>query len=403
MKRILSVIFLIPSIAIAQNSQNIINKYYFGLLPGEFSISPTETVRFSKGNLQFNVNTWEWQFAEHQYDFIGGDPDTGGGQPLEDLDGWIDLLLWGQNGFDGVYPGDDFVPAITTDGSSPFDWGYEPINNGGVFNNMWRSLSMPEWRYLLMKRNNAKEKFSTATVCGVKGIVLLPDNWTLPSGCSFKRENATLEYEEWGGDWEIESSNYTNNIYDSSQWERMEKNGAVFLPACEELGGFGIGWYWTSSADDQCAEEIVFDSGHIQTTYEPKYKTNGMSVRLVKNNTRVICMSPDLNLTKLISVEERDNTIRASFDEYVVYMWITINPDAYLETNTGDKAKLIFTEGIEISPEKTVFEDESMYFKNHRFILIFESLPKPLDSYESFSIIEGGESNWVWTDIMIIK
>lgn len=401
MKRLFFLCFLIPAVAFAQNATNSINSYYKGLLPGEFSVSPTQKVSFSKGNLQFKSSTKTWQFAEHQYDLIGEDPDKWGGQPLQNIDGWIDLILWGQNGCSEVYPGDDGVPTIPVEGPSPVDWGYEPVSNGGIFNNMWRSLSMPEWRYLLINRKNAKEKFSTATVCGVKGIILLPDNWTLPTGCTFNKEDAELVYEEYGGDWRIESSNYSKNIYNQYQWTKMENNGAVFLPAAADLDGFSLGWYWTSSATEQCAQEIVFDSGNLYTTYEPKFKSNGMSVRLVKNNTGVLYKAPTLFLTKLISVEEVGNRIKATFDYFVVSEWITIDPNAYLETNTGVRAKLVSTEGIKISPEKTVFEDDSMAFKSYRFSLFFDTLPKSLSSYESFSIVEGGDSEWTWTNIHI--
>ena len=44
-----------------------------GALPGEFSVSPTKKVRFSKGNLQYNTATETWNFAEKQYDIIGKD------------------------------------------------------------------------------------------------------------------------------------------------------------------------------------------------------------------------------------------------------------------------------------------------------------------------------------------
>lgn len=402
MKRLLVLISLIPAISFAQNATKSFKSYYQGVLPGEFSVSPTQRVSFSKGNLQFKSSNRTWQFAKNQYDLIGEDPDKWGGQPLENIGGWRDLLLWGQNGFSEVYPGDEGVPTIAVEGPSPIDWGYEPILNGGDYNNMWRTLTMSEWRYILSGRKNAKDKFSTATVCGVKGIVLLPDNWVLPAGCVFNKEIAKLVYEEYGGDWEIESSNYSKNVYNQSQWAKMEKNGAVFLPAAADLSGFCLGWYWTSSASSDCAEEIVFDSGHIYTTYEPKYKYNGMSVRLVKNNTGVVYRAPSLFLTKLISVKEQGNLIKASFDFFVVSEWISINPNAFLKTNTGAKARLVSTEGIAISPERTIFDDESMVLKNYRFSLFFEALPNSIVSYESFSIVEGEDSDWEWDEIHII-
>ena len=43
-----------------------------GALPGLFSISADQQVRFSKGNLQYNPSGSVWRFAEHQWDFVGG-------------------------------------------------------------------------------------------------------------------------------------------------------------------------------------------------------------------------------------------------------------------------------------------------------------------------------------------
>lgn len=37
-----------------------------GKLPGLFSISPTQQVQFSQGNLQYQASTNTWRFAENQ-------------------------------------------------------------------------------------------------------------------------------------------------------------------------------------------------------------------------------------------------------------------------------------------------------------------------------------------------
>lgn len=400
MKRFFLMLFLLPSIVVAQNNPKTAEDYYEGLLPGLFSVSPTQKVRFSKGNLQFKSSSREWKFADNQYEIIGEDPDKFAGKPLTNLDGWIDVLCWGQNGCDGHYPGAEGFIALPADGHSPFDWGYEPIINGGKFCNMWRNLTYKEWRYLIAERNNAKEKFSSATVCGIKGFVLLPDIWVLPSGCSFKKENA--RFDDTGLDcWEFESSNYSNNIYNQSQWSAMEKNGAIFLPSAADLSGFNLGWYWSSTALNDCAYEIVFDSGHLYVLYEPKYKSNGMSVRLVKNDIEVLYNSPDNHLTKLTKVTEKDGKIVADFTVFATG-WVSIDPKAYLKTCTGEIAKLIGAKGIEMAPKKTEF-DESSRFKDHHFSLIFESLSKSINEYDSFSIIESEESSWKWSDIIIIK
>ena len=37
-----------------------------GMLPGAFSVSATQQVHFSQGNLQYRASTNSWRFAEHQ-------------------------------------------------------------------------------------------------------------------------------------------------------------------------------------------------------------------------------------------------------------------------------------------------------------------------------------------------
>lgn len=58
---------------------------------GKFSVSPTQQVYFSKGNLQYQASTKTWRFAKHQWDFIG----SSNKNISPDYEGWIDLFGWG--------------------------------------------------------------------------------------------------------------------------------------------------------------------------------------------------------------------------------------------------------------------------------------------------------------------
>ena len=42
-----------------------------GALRGKFAISATDTVAFSRGNLQYQPSTQTWRFAENQWDYVG--------------------------------------------------------------------------------------------------------------------------------------------------------------------------------------------------------------------------------------------------------------------------------------------------------------------------------------------
>ena len=50
-----------------------------GCLPGLFSVSETQQVYFSRGNLQYQASTNTWRFAEHQYDYVGTQTADGNG------------------------------------------------------------------------------------------------------------------------------------------------------------------------------------------------------------------------------------------------------------------------------------------------------------------------------------
>ncbi len=184
-------------------------------MPG-FAISTTGCVNFALGNLQYQPSTDTWRFAEHQYDFVGEDNvniitrsssrdwviSTTGEE-------WMDLFSWGT----GNNP--TFLSQDTRHNDYPtfVDWGTNNISNNGCEG--WRTLSKDEWYYLFYTRTGASEKCGSGNINGINGIVLLPDNWTLPEGCTF-----------------ISGMNgWANNNYTLTQWEDMEDEGAIFFPA----------------------------------------------------------------------------------------------------------------------------------------------------------------------------
>ena len=247
-----------------------------GALPGLFSVSATQQVHFSQGNLQYQASTNTWRFAEHQYDYVGtltADDNGCCGGTVSGSDnrnisstysGWIDLFGWGTSGWnsdancyqpwstsDGYwdyYPGGSYTTSLTG-AYAEADWAWHnPISNGGNTAHQWRTLTSTEWDYLLSTRTDASAKWGIGNINGVGGLVILPDNWTLPSGCSFT--SGLTEYDEDNyPDW-------TLNYYSLAQWALMEAAGAVFLPAAGGRQGTDVtsvglyGNYWSSSPDD---------------------------------------------------------------------------------------------------------------------------------------------------------
>lgn len=229
-----------------------------GALSGRFTINANgDQVVFSQGNLQYQASTQTWRFAENQYDYIGAD----NANISDTCTGWIDLFGWGT--------GDAPTKHSTNFGeyTTFTDWGVNPISNGGNEANQWRTLTIEETSYLFYDSGKMKGQ---ATVNGVHGMVIIPDDWTLPSGLSF-----TL----WPKNW-------TTNVYSVSEWQQMQDAGAVFLPCAGKRYGSEVFRFdekvmcWSSSSNEEIGYEIEFDVNSSGIIAEDLFL--GLAVRLVQ-------------------------------------------------------------------------------------------------------------------------
>ena len=239
-----------------------------GVLPGLFSVSATHQVHFSQGNLQYQASTNTWRFAEHQYDYVG----SANHNISSTYSGWIDLFCWGT----GNNP--TLASTTYTDYSTFVDWGSNAIINGGNAVHQWRTLTQSEWYYLLISRTNASSKRGTGNINGVHGLIILPDSWTLPSGCP----QFNPGFASNSGDW-------TLNSYTLAQWAQMESAGAVFLPAAGGRYGTTVynvgnyGNYWSSTPyNEDNAYDMSFYSSYLYATDGYK-RYRGFSVRPVQD------------------------------------------------------------------------------------------------------------------------
>lgn len=209
---------------------------------GLFSVSKGKQVRFAPGNLVYD-SVVGYRFADHQYDYGG-------------------LFGWGTGG----------NPTLTSTDNGDYptfdDWGSHIA--GG-----WRTLAPDDWSYLLFHRANASAKSGAATVCGVPGIILLPDNW---GGGAFNAGFREL----------IDDKVWSSNVYDASAWSAMEEAGAVFLPAAGDRHGTSVhnegaaGSYWSSepyAAIYACY--MNFSRADVGTGFDSRCL--GHSVRLVRD------------------------------------------------------------------------------------------------------------------------
>lgn len=283
------------------------------LLTGAFSVAADRQVAFTSGNLQYKVTAAgteedpKWRFAALQYDVIGAD--NVGHDPAT-YDGWVDLFGWATSGYDNTasdpsatsfHPWEvnsdvsTYGPSTMSDGqnladnpaTANYDWGVYNFTTG--LEAGYRVLTRDEWDYLFNIRAKAASLRVLATVAGVQGLILLPDEWVAPTGIVLTNNTAEVGYSK------IE---YADNVLSASQWATMEEAGAVFLPAAgyrqtttwtsfkwtipDSGTGERQGRYWTSTSGVPGEAYIICFREHSDIINKNFDRAKGRSVRLVK-------------------------------------------------------------------------------------------------------------------------
>ena len=252
-----------------------------GKLPGAFSVSADKQVYFSQGNLQYNSNTQEWQFAENQYTYVGNA--AGNTSVTEDgianNSGIVDMFGW--VGASSTWEGLKQY-GITTAESGYGNSASENLKSdwGTLMGTGWFTLSTEQWNYLFNGRTCAY-RFAKARLLGTTfGIIIFPDDYSHPDGV------AAVDL--------LNSSSFNNgNQYNAADWGKMETAGAVFLPAagfrtyddeCYVSNVGQYGYYWSSSpytSDKDYAYVMRFAWQSMDPTYNGGFRNQGYSVRLV--------------------------------------------------------------------------------------------------------------------------
>ena len=259
-----------------------------GALPGIFSVSATTRINFSQGNLQYRPFNNTWRFATTQYSVAGANNNN---IILRNAcKFWIDLFGYGTSGWNSGAPG--YMPYESTTSNTDYtnytedpngndltdlyanaDWGFfNPIMNGGNQSGMWRTLTSTEWNYLLTLRPNAALLRGMATVENTPGYVILPDDWTCPTGMTFVNTDTS----------------YTINVYNAANWSAMESAGAVFLPAAGQRTSSAtsnvgtVGNYWSTSHVNGTTGYAFHIAPSANSVRNDITYSTGCSVRLVR-------------------------------------------------------------------------------------------------------------------------
>jgi len=256
---------------------------YIPSAPSAFSVSSTQKVYFSPGNLQCIPNTRAWRFAENQWGYIGvgGPSEPGNAHRMWEGDSytdWYDIFGW------GTWTGSSPNPAKADQYNTSYAWGDGDFTEESLLANAplpgknWRTLSQTEWAYLFNTRETTSGvRYAKATVNSVEGVILLPDDWST----SYHSLASTNTAE----------AAYTANEISAAAWMiDFEAHGAIFLPVATihyygsgpEL--FHTGNYWSSTPySETIAYCVNFSSSTLSASYTHDRST-AISVRLVYND-----------------------------------------------------------------------------------------------------------------------
>ena len=210
------------------------------VLCGEFSVSSTKKVSFSKGNLltvSYNppsgsgntrTSSGVYKFAAHQYDRRDDN--------VTDYTKW--LFQWGYSAHStematcwkshtqtirtGIFSNTTYTHTAT-------------LQDGGDID--WQCLSQSEWDYLLrhysrisyydktgalQSSSTVNRCFTLGTVCGVNGMIIFPDIFYWPLDSKEPTRFGQGNYSSnWGGN---------NHSFNENEWIILEGAGCVFLP-----------------------------------------------------------------------------------------------------------------------------------------------------------------------------
>lgn len=261
---------------------------YNGCMPYAYSVSATQQVNFSMGNLQYQASTNTWRFAEYQFEYVGGTcgyrygnvyangehPDatlngtaSNNNNISSSYDGWIDLFSWATSGYhdssdqynvnyhpyswsENVVNNDynqfGYGPSYNMPGymsltgaNANYDWGvYNNISNDGSFGTGARrtlTANNGEWDYLLYSRSastingTANVRYASAQINARFG-----GRTNTVSGFMMFPDTYTwpAEVAYYPAEFNSLSSTFENgHQWTEAEWSLLEKNGAIFMPA----------------------------------------------------------------------------------------------------------------------------------------------------------------------------
>jgi len=268
---------------------------YEGSLTGLFTINSSgDQVRFSEGNLQAVFesagSSCTWKFADNQWNYVGNavaNNSINASGSVSDA-GAVDLFGWnGASSSEDNYGINNSVTdsdyGSTSGEGLKHDWGHNSIYGGGNAADVWYTPVRSELEYIISSRDastingTANARFARARINSVRGLLLFPDSFALPSSITLKNVNDASS-----------AANYGDNAFSNDNWALLEDAGVVFLPAAGYREGNTIlkadeyGRYWTQTNGGAKSVSVYF-TGSTVAAANGFNRHYGAAVRLVQN------------------------------------------------------------------------------------------------------------------------
>jgi len=236
-----------------------------GLLPCEFSVGEDRKVRFSGGNLYWDGK--KFRMEENQY---GTASSIGGKRDAKH----VSHFYWSKEAV--IACAESYVDSTATAKDKFF------ASDSYIIKNLTVLTGYDEWEYLLNMRTTttdnmpANSRYAEVKVNGVNGLLIFPDTFTWTSEMGTAPTVVNVHCDRFGA-----------GTYDEKQFDVMENEGVVFLPAAglrkgnkvSEVGKSGC--YWTSVIDESNAFGLYFSDEYVDSA-DCNSKNNGYCVRLVE-------------------------------------------------------------------------------------------------------------------------
>ena len=227
-------------------------------LSGSFSVSKTQKVHFSHGNLRYTVSSGVWDFYPNQYDCASTYESN-----------VISLFNWGYNETQSIIPNGSFTDNVNRASGDLIldqDWGYHVGEK-----NTWRTLTTQEWQYLFNEG-----AYANATRAGLYAYGVTVAG----------KANCTVLYPDGFSGTKVSNGDLTS--YDTaSEWEAAQNEGVVCLPAVGYRSSGSVNdvnqtaTYWSSTAYNSNNAYIVYFNSTNLLSGPYNNRAHGYAVRLV--------------------------------------------------------------------------------------------------------------------------